>query len=83
MTTSDQLRQLALIASNQDLAIADLLQQVFEHETLTMDSISIGGSNQAYQDKPSLEFIEGYSFEAGFLSPYFLQAEESQSGSKN
>ena len=61
--------------------MADLLSEVYDHETLTMDSISIGGGSQAYMDKATLQFVEGYSFEAGYLSPYFLpeQAKESKS----
>lgn len=40
-----------------------------------MDAISIGGSSTAasFLDKPSIEIIEGYSFDSGFLSPYFTQ----------
>ena len=41
-----------------------------------MNSISIGGSGQTYQSAPSLEFIEGYSFESGYLSPYFLPGKD-------
>ena len=67
------MRQLALIASNQDSDIASLLCQVYEHENLTIDSVSIGGGHTAYQERPSLEILEGYSFNAGFLSPYFAQ----------
>ena len=40
-----------------------------------MDSISIGGSTTAasFLEKPSIEIIEGYSFDSGYLSPYFAQ----------
>ena len=71
MTTVAQVHQLALIASNQDSKVADLLCQIYDHETLTMNSISIGGGTEMYHAQPALEFIEGYSFNSGYLSPYF------------
>ena len=48
VTSVEHVRQLALIASNQDSRVAALICQVFEHESLTIDSISIGGSTSAF-----------------------------------
>jgi chaperonin GroEL (HSP60 family) len=36
-----------------------------------MSAISIGSTERIYHDKPRLEFLKGYSFDQGFLSPYF------------
>ena len=65
-----------MVASNQDHKIADLLVSIYEHEHLNMNSISIGGAQDTYQEDPSIEFIEGYSFRSGYLSPYFAQTFE-------
>ena len=40
-----------------------------------MQSVSIGTS-ETYLDKVKLEFLEGYSFESGFLSPYFASKDK-------
>ena len=60
-----------MIASNSDEQIADLLVEIYEKEDLGMESISIGNATDCYSLKPNLEIIEGYSFDSGFLSPYF------------
>ena len=52
------------------------MARIYEHETLDFSSVSIGGSGDTYQAKPSIEFLEGYSFDSGYLSPYFAQGEE-------
>jgi chaperonin GroEL (HSP60 family) len=36
-----------------------------------MSAISIGSTEKVYHDRPKLEFLKGYSFDQGFLSPYF------------
>ena len=71
--TEEQVRQLALISSNQDSKIADIIVQIYAHEHLSMNSISIGNPQNTYQPHPSLEIIEGYSLRSGYLSPYFAQ----------
>ena len=73
VTTSEQVRQLALISSNQDGVIADIVVKIYQHEHMSMNSISIGNPQNTYQPHPSLEIIEGYSLRSGYLSPYFAQ----------
>ena len=51
-----------------------MLVRIYEHEHLNMHSISIGSAHDTYQAEPSLEFVEGYSFRSGYLSPYFAQS---------
>lgn len=78
MASVDHVRQIALISSNQDEAIAEIMCRIFSHETINFDSVSVGGSDDTYHTLPTLEFIEGYSFDAGYLSPYFANGSSDQ-----
>ena len=71
VTTKDQASQIAMVSSNNDADITSILTEIYEANRQQMSAISIGCTEKVYHDRPKLEFLKGYSFEQGFLSPYF------------
>lgn len=69
VSCEEHVLQIAAVASNGDPQITSILGQVYRRNKDQLKAISIG--NSAIDDKPRLEILEGYSFEQGFLSPYF------------
>jgi chaperonin GroEL len=59
------------VSSNSDSEITRILREVYAQNRQQMSAISIGNTERVFQDKPRLEIIQGYSFDQGFLSPYF------------
>ena len=66
---------MALVSSNQDEAIAKILSSIYEGGTNQKHAVSVA-SNDSYFLCPQHEFCPGYSFERGYLSPYFANAEK-------
>lgn len=65
VTSSDQVYQVGMVASNHDKRIADILVEIYENEQLTMQAVSIGGhgSESSFRDKACLDIVQGYSFD--------------------
>lgn len=59
-----------MVSSNNDVEIANILTWIYNQNYMAMHAVSIGNTDQKYT-KPHLEFLQGYSFDQGFLSPYF------------
>jgi len=60
-----------MVSSNNDPDITSILTEIYAANRQQMSAISIGSTENVYHDRPKLEFLKGYSFEQGFLSPYF------------
>jgi hypothetical protein len=58
------------VAANGDTDIAKMLESLQAMDRLKKHAVSIG-DGESYALKSSVSFVEGYSFSAGFLSPYF------------
>ena len=71
VTCKDHVAQIASVASNNDPDITRILVDIYENRKHQLSSISIGTTERTYYDKPQLEFLQGYSWDQGFLSPYF------------
>jgi len=69
ISTSDEVRNIALVSSNQDEHIANILTDIYEKVGLT-GAISITDGD-GISLAPEVQFVEGVSFDSGFLSPYF------------
>ena len=69
ISSSDEVRNIALVSSNQDDNIANILTEIYEKVGLT-GAISIQDGD-GISLSPEVQFVEGISFDSGFLSPYF------------
>jgi len=75
INTSTEVRNIALVSSNQDHNIADIIQDIYETVGLK-GAISILDGD-GYQRKSVVEYVEGLSIDSGFLSPYFSEDRQS------
>ena len=74
ITTPEEIKQVATIASNGDQLIGDLISQAFEKVgkdgTITVSE----GKTMEHE----LEVVEGMKFDRGFISPYFITNQKTQ-----
>lgn len=66
------LKQIATVSANNDTELGDLIGQMFE-KIGKHGTIHIEDGNQA---ETTIELINGFEFESGFFSPYFINTEK-------
>ena len=72
VVTSDEIKQVATISANNDETIGAIIAEA-------MDSVGKDGVIQVQESKTaetSLEIVEGMQFEKGYVSPYFVNDNE-------
>ena len=75
VNTVDMIRQVATISANNDESIGDLIAE-------TMDKVGFDGIITAAESKTSetfVEIVEGMTFANGYISPYFINDQETSS----
>lgn len=68
ITTNEEIKQVATIASNSDLAIGNLIAEAF-------DRVGKDGTITVQEGKTlrhELDVVEGCKFDRGYISPYFI-----------
>ena len=69
ISSADEVRNIALVSSNQDEHIANILTEIYNKVGLA-GAISIQDGD-GISVAPEVQFVEGVTFDSGFLSPYF------------
>lgn len=69
ISSAEEVKNIALVSSNQDEHIANILTDIYTKVGLT-GAISIQDGD-GISFAPEVQFVEGISFDSGFLSPYF------------
>ena len=69
ITSKEEVRNIALVSSNQDESIANIITDIYEKVGLN-GAISIQ-QGEGYTRESQVEYVQGLQFDAGFLSPYF------------
>ena len=62
-----------MVSSNFDKNIAEIISNIYSQDPNGFNAVSIGGSENKYQLLPTVDHVKGYSFNQGFLSPYFAE----------
>lgn len=62
ITTADEVNQIALVSSNFDSKIAQIITTIYKQDPYGFNAISIGSGESKFNLHPSLEHIKGYSF---------------------
>lgn len=53
----EQVFQIAMVSSNNDVEIANILTQIYNQNYMAMHAVSIGNTDQTFKTKPHLEFL--------------------------
>jgi chaperonin GroEL len=64
----ERIRQIATVSANNDASIGDLIAQAFEK----IGKDGIISIEESKNDKTEIKVIDGFQFERGWLSPYFI-----------